>query len=206
MTDIDAADDLDQPEGADVQRRLRALRVDAPDGAFLVALHGRLAAEADRRRSGRVARAARWLWERPRLVWPALGIACGVTVALLVLAGSRKVPLAPTEAGALALRQPAVVRLPADKVAVIHLTFTADVSMDEVDFSVSLPDGLCFWSDGARLADRIFSWRGRLAPGENAMPIAVRGDRPGRYRVRATARAGQHEVEHDVVLEVVEGA
>jgi hypothetical protein len=199
MTDIEATDDLDRGEGADVQRRLRALRVDAPDGAFLVALHGRLAAEAEAKR------------RRPWLLWPALGVACGVAAALLVLAGSPKVPPAATATtttgtGVLAVQQPAAVRLPADKVAVIHLTFTADVSMDDVDFSVALPDGLSFWSDGARLADRIFSWRGRLAPGENAMPIAVRGERPGRYRVRATARSGQHEVEHEVVLEVVGGA
>jgi hypothetical protein len=206
MTEFHAADDYpDDRAGADVQRRLRALRVDAPDGAFLAALRGRLTSEAHRQRRGLVASAARWLRDRPRLVWPALGIACGVAAALLVLAGNPHLPLATSGPGALA-PQSTAVRLPADKVAVIHLTFTAEVSMDDVDFSVALPDGLSFWSDGARLADRTFSWRGRLAQGANAMPIAVRGDRPGRYRVRATARGGGHEVEHEVLLEVVEGA
>jgi hypothetical protein len=210
MNDIHPSGDLEDDDGADVRRRLRALRVDAPEGAFAAALHRRLTAAAPDRAARLGARVARWLGGRPWLAWPALGAACGVAVAVVVLAarGTFRPSLAPGAAMADGgrARQEVPVRVPADKVAVIHLTFTAEVLLDDVDFSVSLPDGLSFWSEGVRLADRSFSWRGRLAAGENAVPIAVRGDRPGRYRVKAVARASGHEVEHEVFLEVVEGA
>ena len=69
-------------------------------------------------------------------------------------------------------------------------------------FEVRLPEGLSFWSEGRALPERSFVWRGRLAAGDNAVPIAVRGDRPGRYRVIATAEIDRRRVEHAVVLEV----
>jgi hypothetical protein len=212
MSDIHPAGDFDDGGGAEVRRRLRALRVDTPEGAFTAALHRRLtAAAAHDRTAGLGARIARWLRGRPWFAWPALGASCGVAAAVVILAAHGRFRPAEPGPGAAAAdgarAQPAApVRVPADKVAVIHLTFTAEVLLNDVDFSVTLPDGLSFWSEGVRLAERSFSWRGRLAAGENALPIAVRGDRPGRYCVKAVARASGHEVEHEVFLEVVEGA
>ncbi len=98
-----------------------------------------------------------------------------------------------------------VHRVPADKTAVIRINFATEVAVGNVTFDVSLPEGLSFWSGGEKLAMRSFRWQGHLVAGDNPIPIAVRGDRPGRYRVRAAAEVDGARIEHDVVLEV-EGA
>jgi hypothetical protein len=95
--------------------------------------------------------------------------------------------------------------VPASKVAVIKLDFTADVAVEQADFQVSLPEGLSFWADGEDLPLRSFGWTQPLTEGSNVIPIAVRGHKPGRYLVTAQARAGGQTIEHDVVLEVTDG-
>jgi hypothetical protein len=95
--------------------------------------------------------------------------------------------------------------VPASKVAVIKLDFTADVAVAEADFQVSLPEGLTFFADGEDLPLRSFAWTQPLTAGSNVIPIAVRGHKPGRYLVTALARAGNQTLEHDVVLEVTDG-
>jgi len=179
-------------QGADGQdrelgERLRALREDPPDGGFQASLHRRLvAAGAPERRN---------TWAR--LLWPAVGFATAVAVfiALQLFRAPEPVPavlIAATE-------------VPASKVAVIKLNFTADVSVESAEFQVSLPDGLAFWMDGQELPERSFAWTQPLRAGDNVIPIAVRGQRPGRYRVTASARVGGEQIEHDVVLEVTNG-
>jgi len=191
---------------ADVRGALRSLRVDPPvDEGFSARLRERLVAQGPPRAprlSDRLAEAwARW---RGRLVWPAAGVLAGVaTFALLFVARGPAAPRLPAVAPAgPAVADEAVHVIPVDKIAVIRLTFTADVAVDEVAFQVRLPEGLSFWSEGRALPERTFVWRGSLAAGENAVPIAVRGARPGRYRVFATAEMDQRRVEHALVLEV----
>jgi hypothetical protein len=193
------------PAEVDVRRALRSLRVDPPDAGFGALLRERLVAEGPPRAPGLLDRArdawARW---RGRLVWPAAGVLAGAATFALLLLARGPSPRLPVVA---APAQPAVADetvhvIPADKIAVIRLTFTAQVAVDEVAFQVRLPEGLAFWSDGRALPERTFVWRGSLVAGENAVPIAVRGARPGRYRVLTTAEMDQHRVEHAVILEV----
>jgi hypothetical protein len=92
--------------------------------------------------------------------------------------------------------------VPSSKVAVIKLNFAAEAAVEDVTFEVALPEGLAFWSRGQRLALRTFRWPGRLEAGDNLIPIAVRGDRPGRFRVRARVETGSGVVEHELVLDV----
>jgi hypothetical protein len=82
------------------------------------------------------------------------------------------------------------------------LAFSAEVAVESVTFEVTLPEGLAFWSNGRRLDERTFRWPGRLDAGENLIPIAVRGDRPGRYPVVATVEVEGRVLEHRVVLDV----
>jgi hypothetical protein len=197
----------------DVRRMLRELRVAPPDGGFRESLHRRLLAEPAPKARGILpavrAAFARW----PGLLWPATGVASGaLAFALLVVlrgpAAAPSMPVAqlggPAQPNGLALAE-IVHRVPADKTAVIRINFATDVAMDDVNFEITLPEGLSFWSRGEKLAMRSFRWQGQLLQGDNPIPIAVRGDRPGRYRVRAGAEAVGTHIEHDVVLEV-EGA
>ena len=165
--------------------RLRALRVDPPDDLFRAALHRKLAAAGEPDQPG----LWRKLWPEARMLWPALGVAASLAVFFMV---ARQ-------------KEPAAVLLPATKVAVVRVNLSAQVAVQSAQIKVSLPDGLVFWSDGQELAQRAFEWSQPLNAGDNDIPIAVRGLRPGRYRVTLTARMNGQEVDDDVLLEVPGG-
>jgi hypothetical protein len=206
----------------DVREALRSLRVTPPDDGFSVQLRERLLAAGPPPAPGLFQR-WRETWARhPGLFWPVTGTAAGAlagTVMFVILALTRGQG-AGTAAGTTTAENPggtaaqsvalptslasaeAVHQIPTDKVAVIRLNFTAEVAITDVAFEVRLPEGLAFWSGGRRLTDRTFGWRGDLAPGDNPMPVAVRGERPGRYRVVATAEMNGRRIEHALVLEV----
>jgi hypothetical protein len=93
-------------------------------------------------------------------------------------------------------------RVPAAKLAVVRIEFFAEQPVDEVEFAVALPDGLKFVSGGRELDEREFRWRAPLDRGANAIPVAVRGRRAGRYRIEARVTGGGVDATHDVVLEV----
>jgi hypothetical protein len=93
-------------------------------------------------------------------------------------------------------------QVPASKVALVKVDFVAAQAIEDVIFEITLPDGLRFVSGGSELAERSFRFNGRLAPGSNPIPIAVRGPRAGRYKVIAHAVGPELDVTHEVVLEV----
>ena len=203
------------PEGTQLREALRGLAVDAPDHGFRAALHLRLAAEPAPAAVGFVAaffnRPSAWLRHRRAWLWPVGGLAAGVAAyALLVVvygdpvarqaARPQVAPAAPTTVASGPVWPS--FRVPSSKVAVIRLAFSAEVAVEDVTFEVTLPEGLAFWSSGKRLDERTFRWPGRLEAGENLVPIAVRGDRPGRYPVVATVEFGGRVLEHRVVLDV----
>jgi hypothetical protein len=184
-------------EDLDLSRRLGALRADLPDDGFAAELHRRLVAAGAPRPPGLLSRLRGWP-RRGRLLWPAFGLATGVAAFLVleVLRGSLP-PLAP--------RADAVAVVPATKVAVIRLDLDVEVAVQQAEIQVRLPDGLVFWSDGQALAERSYRWTQALAAGGNHIPIAVRGQRPGRYRVVVSALAGGERIEHEVLLQVTDG-
>jgi hypothetical protein len=203
--------DRDQgPE--DLTERLRALRVDRPAGDFSARLHLRLQEAGSPERPGLLVRLAALARGRRGWLWPVSGVLAGAASFALVaaLSGSpgRPAPAAPpAEVASTTVTRGEVLPtfvVPPAKVAVIKLAFAADVDVEDVTFEVTLPEGLAFWSRGQALPERSFRWPGRLSAGENLFPVAVRGERPGRYRVRARAEvAGQSEaVEHEIWLEV----
>lgn len=97
----------------------------------------------------------------------------------------------------------AAFRVPAQRVAVVHLDFVADVALADVEFEVTLPTELHFVDGGKALTERTLLWHGPLAMGRNPIPLAVSGAKPGRYRVTAQARGSGVQVRHDILLEVV---
>ncbi|HZN92699.1 MAG TPA: hypothetical protein VFB81_08330 [Myxococcales bacterium] len=181
-----------------VEARLRALRVDPPEDGFSAELHRRLAAAGPPRVPGMWAKLRQGLERWRPVMWPAVGVAAGVAAFLFLAAlQSPALPAAVAEVPA--------VRVPASKVALIRLNFSADVAVQSAQLHVELPPGLSFWSDGQELAQRELDWEQPLSAGDNVIPIAVRGARTGEYRVVATARVGEQQIEHDVVLKVVDG-
>ena len=177
---------------SDLRERLRELRVDPPEGGFGASLHRKLVAAERPDEPGFWRR----LWPSPgsiRLLWPAVGLAAGVA-AFLILGTLRKP--AP---------QMVAAEVPATKVAVVRVNLSASVGVESAHIRVSLPEGLVFWSDGQELAQRSFEWTQPLQAGDNDIPIAVRGVRPGRYRMTVSARFGTQRVDDEVLLEVVDG-
>lgn len=140
------------------------------------------------------------------LLWPLSGAVAGVLAYVLmsqIATGPARAPeglaRAPEAAAAVG------TSFPVSKVAVLKIEFTVEAAVEDADFQVSLPEGLVFWHDGQPLPERSFAWRQPLFEGSNVVPVAVRGQRPGRYTVSARARMGGVEVVHDVVLEVTQG-
>jgi hypothetical protein len=191
-------------EDSELRARLGALRDDAPGPGFQSALHRKLVA-AGPPEPGPGWDRVRWFFQhRPAVVWPSVGIAAGVA-AFLVLSAMQEPPAPPSVARVETPVAAPGTQVPVSKVAVIKLDFTVDVAVEQADFQVSLPEGLSFWADGEELPLRSFQWTQALSAGSNVIPIAVRGAKPGRYRVTAEARAGDQRIEHDVVLEVTDG-
>lgn len=188
-----------------LRERLSALREDVPGRDFQAALHRRLV-EAGPPEPGPGWDRVRWLLRhRAPVMWPSVGIAAGVAAFLVLSAAEQPPPPPPAVAQASRPLAAPGTQVPVSKVAVIKLDFTVDVAVQQADFQVSLPEGLSFWADGEELPLRSFQWTQALSEGSNVIPIAVRGQKPGRYLVTAQARAGDQRIEHDVVLEVTDG-
>jgi hypothetical protein len=197
--------ELEEREERALRERLGALREDPAELGFQASLHRRLVAAGPPGPAPGWDR-VRWFFQRRApWLWPVLGAAAGVAAFLLMSAVQP--PPAPPAVVAEASRPLEMpgTQVPVSKVAVIKLDFTAEVAVEQADFQVSLPEGLSFWADGQELELRSFQWTQALKAGSNVIPIAVRGQKPGRYLVTAQARTGNQRIEHDVVLEVTEG-
>ena len=94
----------------------------------------------------------------------------------------------------------AIARCPKPVIARVHgaalgggagLVAACDIgiAVESAQMHVELPPGLSFWADGAELPQRSLDWEQPLKMGDNVIPIAVRGARPGEYRVLALVRA-----------------
>ena len=179
-------------EDRDLRERLAALRADPPEGDFSHLLRQRLVAAGPPEPPSAWARLREVLQGRP-VLWPALGAAAGVAVVLLLSPGAiRGGPVEPPPSAVVHLTQ----------VAVVRLNLAAEVPVDGARIRVTLPPGLSFWSEGQLLAQRDFEWTQPLSTGDNEIPIAVRGERPGRYRIAVDAQVGGQRVEDAVFIEV----
>ncbi|MCD6500183.1 MAG: zf-HC2 domain-containing protein [Deltaproteobacteria bacterium] len=83
-----------------------------------------------------------------------------------------------------------------DRVAVLTVTVWADAEMEDVEFSVTMPEGLAVVGDGREVfPEKVLSWRGRLRPGDNPIRIPVKALRAGRFVLSARARRADFNVE-----------
>lgn len=190
---------IDTDDHGDLRRRLRALRTPRSKGEFQACLHQKLVAAGPPHAPGFGVR-LRGLLAWPRAAaWPVAGMLAGAFTFLVLSWQAMEIP-----SNVAAIAEIPAHSVPSSKVAVIKLNFSADVAVDDAVFEVILPEGLAFWSSGQRLAERSFRWNGRLDRGDNLIPIAVRGDQPGTYRiVTRVLLVGQQTIEHEVMLAVV---
>lgn len=135
-------------------------------------------------------------WHRTGL----LAAACALAVVLTAPSLWKRSPGASQADGS---ELAAAFQVPAQRVAVVRIDFVADVEIPEVEFEVTLPSDLQFVDEGQVIPDRTLVWRGSLVSGSNPIPLAVRGVKPGRYRVIARARGAGLAVRHDILLDVV---
>jgi hypothetical protein len=197
--------ETEESEERALRERLAALREDPAESDFQATLHRRLVAAGPPEPAPGWDR-VRWLFRRNApWLWPMCGVAAGIAAFLVMSALQQPPPPPPGVAEASRPLTEPGTQVPVSKVAVIKLDFTADVAVEQADFQVSLPEGLSFWADGRELELRSFEWTQALNAGSNVIPIAVRGQKPGRYLVTAMARTGNQRIEHEVVLEVTEG-
>jgi hypothetical protein len=197
--------DLGEGEERALRQQLAALREAPPELDFQASLHRRLVAAGPPEPTSGWERLRTLLRRSAPVLWPSLGVAAGVAAFLTLSALQPPPATRPGVAEASRPLEAPGTAVPASKVAVIKLDFTADVAVEQADFQVSLPEGLSFFADGEDLPLRSFEWTQPLTAGSNVIPIAVRGHKPGRYLVTALARAGDQRIEHDVVLEVTDG-
>lgn len=196
---------------------LELLREELPDDGFSARLHQRLVAAGAPRPLGAFERARAFL--RDNVSWKAAltGAVAGLLAFVLLEAAyprsSARVPapgpLAASEPARVACEPAAEVHaevfvLPAGKVARVQLEFAVEHAVEQAEFSVLLPEGLSFYSQGEELAQRSFQWTAPLASGSNSIPIAVVGKRAGRHTLAAAATIGDEVVVHEVVLDVQE--
>lgn len=208
---------------------------DEQEDEFAARLHQRLAQAGAPREPSRGAALLDWLRERPWAVGATAGAISGVAAFLLSAviagqaAGGRELaavgakldgpaprPTAQTPPNALAVPEPVepvaveataeVFVVPVGKVAMVQLHFAVDRDVEQAEFSVLLPDGLAFFSEGAALPERVFHWEAPLARGDNTVPVAVLGAKPGRHTLAATATIAGEVVVHEIVLDVKEKA
>jgi hypothetical protein len=157
------------------------------------------------------ARLFRW-FERLHLdSAPRLGLAVAALAIVVVVVGQSMAPLGrgrdhdktPPATPELAQEVAAAFSVPQQRIAVVRFDFVADVEVPDVEFEVTLPSELHFVDEGKILPERRLVWRGSLSSGSNPIPLAVRGVKPGRYRVTAKASGAGIAVRHDILLEVV---
>lgn len=178
--------------------RLRALRTDPPDDGFSLSLHKKLAEAGEPDEPSWWKRALGPLLSQPRVAWPALGAATGLAVvAVLSFMRAPAPPPAPMPIAA--------ALFPATKVAMVRVNLSAEVAVESAQIRISLPQGLSFWADGQELAQGSFEWSQPLSKGANEIPVAVRGHKPGRYRMTVSAVIDGRPIEEEVLLEVVDG-
>jgi hypothetical protein len=183
---------------SDLRARLRELGDEEPPGAdaFSAALHRRLS-EAG-------APDPLPFWRRVfdgKPLLPALTAAAALTIILAISFGllrARPQAVRPAEVATTTF-------FPATKVAVVRVNLSAEVAVESADIRVELPDGLVFWADGEELKQRRFEWSQPLRAGDNEIPIAVRGLKPGKYKMTVSALIGSERVEDEVLLQVTDG-
>lgn len=202
---------------AELQATLRLLhRVGAsqqPPQGFSAALHRRLLAEPAPAPSllSRLWRLAATLHldSAPRLAMAAIAVV--VLLAVPIGLRGRAPKGGPAAAGGSGAATSdtmdhevaAAFRVPAQRTAVLRFDFVADVEVPDVEFEVSLPSELYFIDGSEPVPEKRLVWRGSLSSGSNPIPLAVRGSKPGRYRVTAHARGTGVDVQHDILIEVV---
>ncbi len=143
--------------------------------------------QAERKVLGRVATLINW----PSLAAGAVAAALLLTVGTMAL--RTQAPLPTIQTAAVSVATPTAV----------NIGFDMAEDVDQVTFTIDLPDGLEFVDANNQPVDaREISWEGSLKRGKTVVPITVRGVQPGKYEILATVRKNQFAKSTKIVLPV----
>jgi hypothetical protein len=83
----------------------------------------------------------------------------------------------------------------------VKLVYDSENDVEEVDFTISLPEGLAFHSDHPEISEtRTISWAGVLKKGRNEIPFVVKSVEEGVWQIDASAQFGQKVLAHEIIV------
>jgi len=83
----------------------------------------------------------------------------------------------------------------------IKLVYDSENDVDDVDFSITLPEGLAFNSDNPEiLSNKTINWSGSLKKGRNEIPFVVKAVSAGLWHIDATAEFDDGILTHEIAV------
>lgn len=83
----------------------------------------------------------------------------------------------------------------------IKLVYDSENDVDEVDFSINLPEGLAFNSENPEIFNtKTINWSGALKKGRNEIPFVVKALSEGMWHIDATAEYDGGALNHEIVV------
>lgn len=83
----------------------------------------------------------------------------------------------------------------------IKLVYDSENDVDDVDFSITLPEGLAFNSDNPEISvKKNINWSGSLKKGRNEIPFVVKAVSEGLWHIDATAEYDGGSLNHEIVV------
>jgi hypothetical protein len=83
----------------------------------------------------------------------------------------------------------------------IKLVYDSENDVDDVDFSITLPEGLAFNSDNPEILNtKTINWSGSLKKGRNEIPFVVKAVEAGLWHIDATAEFIDGLLTHEIAV------
>lgn len=83
----------------------------------------------------------------------------------------------------------------------IKLVYDSEKDVEDVDFSITLPEGLAFNSSNPEISsEKTISWTGTLKKGKNEIPFVVKAVMEGSWQIDATAEYDDGILTHEIMV------
>ena len=83
----------------------------------------------------------------------------------------------------------------------IKLVYDSEKDIEDVDFSITLPEGLAFNSSNPEISsEKTISWTGTLKKGKNEIPFVVKAVMEGSWQIDATAEYDDGILTHEIMV------
>ena len=83
----------------------------------------------------------------------------------------------------------------------VRLVYDSEDDVEDVDFHISLPEGLAFSSDYPEIAGtKTINWSGNLKKGRNEIPFVVQAVAQGTWKINAAAQFKDTVLNHEIIV------